>query len=251
VEFNHITSPRLHDSLTVFGIAILFAAPYLSSSPARYLIADLAIVTIVAWRFRTDTIRRIGLSIPLRHGCAAVISFGLLFLLAQAFVEQIAIETHGWRPAFSLSQVFHQEIVLRGLLLGALIRWRYSSAVLVAILFASLHPLFYWWAFDLLLPPTSVATLFVFGLATNLLFVRTGHIAFSFAVHAAWNLARFHAEYMVRGQYLSEAQTFAIYEGSGYALGAAVALLLYGMFLAPGINHRNEHVFSYPSRSRT
>jgi hypothetical protein len=223
------------DLLTTLSIGILFAAPYLSIArnlSTRYLIADAAIVAVVVFRFREDALRRLGLSVPTRDLYAALVTLAIGFLLAQQLVERIAssqqIEILNAMPLFSLSQVFHQEIVLRGLLLGAVIRILpspFGAGLICAIVFAGLHPLLFWWSFDLAIPLVSILSLFAFGLATNILFIRFEHIAFSFAAHAAWNVARFGGGYSLSGERIGEAQTFVVFEGSVEALWAAMALL--------------------------
>ena len=117
---------------------------------------------------------------------------------------------------------------MRGLLLGSLVPWFRSRVVLAiaaGVIFAGIHPVYVWLDDDLLLPPIALATLLAFGVATNLLFLRSGHVAFSFAVHAAWNLTRFGGIYVVKGRQISEAQSFGVIEGSGIALGVAATLL--------------------------
>jgi membrane protease YdiL (CAAX protease family) len=230
------------NTAVVLAVITLFAVPYLlipGTSPAKYLLPDIAILGVMAARFQGSSLRRMGLVVPPLHLGAALIALAGGVLLAGGIVEQISadrgIEIVGARPAFSLSQVLHQEIVLRGLLLGALARWFPSPAalaVLVAVIFAGVHPLLYWWSFDLVLPVTSIATLLGFGLATNILFIRSGHIAFSFAAHAAWNLVRFGDAYIVDGEFISEAQTFAVFEASWQALGTAAVFLAISVVVA-------------------
>ena len=72
----------------------------------------------------------------------------------------------------------------------------------------------------------SIATLLAFSLATNLLFLKFGHIGYSFAIHAGWNLTRFGGAYERAGVALTETDTIALIEGSLLALGASALLLL-------------------------
>lgn len=75
------------------------------------------------------------------------------------------------------------------------------------------------------LPLSAVATLLAFGAAANLLYLRAGHIAYSCALHAAWNLARFGTTTTLGGLPLTQTRSFALIEGSELALVAAVAVL--------------------------
>ena len=231
---SHVRRVVLNTGMAVL-VGALFVSPYLELAQAvasRYLLADAAIVALVALRYRSSALERLGLKIPLRHLMLAAATFGVGLAVAALLVNQIALgrelDIIGQHSAFSLSQVLHQEIVLRGLLLGALVAAVPTPNFMVvgfAAVFAGIHPLFFWFTFDLVTTTTAIATLFVFGLATNILFVRFGHIAFSAAAHAAWNLSRFGDAYVVRGRSISEAQSFAELEGSGLALGASIVLL--------------------------
>lgn len=229
-------APIASNAAMAVAVGALFIAPYLSrgDSFAKYLLPDLAIAGLFAWRFGSDAIRRVGLAIPPRHVVIAFVTLVIGFFAARAIVDQITttagIEILIPRPLFSLSQVLHQEIVMRAILLGALCAWFKSSTVLAAVaaaFFAATHPLLFWWIEGVMLPPFAVMTLFAFGLATNLLFLRAGHIAFSFSAHAAWNLARFGTGYLVLDLGLiSEAESFVAIEGSGLALGSATILVV-------------------------
>lgn len=237
-------SHRTFEYAAFFGVVgLLFALPYVVDFGAgayRYVVVDALIVAGLAWRGRVRLLATAGLRIPWRHALAIVACAPLLLLGADALFEAIRAETgvgvRGHRPWFSLSQVFHQELVLRGLLLGAVAKRfgaTFGVASGVAGFFALLHPLLFWYQGTAVLPWTAVASLFLFGLATNLVFFRSGHIGFCFALHAAWNLRRFGAEY---GDFdgrlrISEAESFAVFEGSGLAvmaglLGVAAVLLV-------------------------
>ncbi len=232
-------SRKAKDALAIGVVAALFAAPYftwIGDPHARYVAADTAILLLLAFRWRKDTIRRAGLGVPLKAWLPMLLLFVVGVLVAGALVglieQQRGFEVAGHRPLYSLSQVFHQELVLRGLLLGALAS-RFRSdlrvAVSVALVFAVLHPLLFVMQGRLVLPATTVLSLFLFGLATNWLFLRTRHIGFVFAMHAAWNLCRFGAHYrgvgdIDRGGFMSEAESFAVIEGAWPTVGAAVVL---------------------------
>jgi len=216
------------------AVIFLFVAPYAllrGDSPGRYLFADLGLVLLFVWRFRGDALRRLGLSIPPRQlaGAALALVAGIFLarvLIGKSFLDS-GIEIEGRHPLFSLSQVLHQEIVLRGILLLALKRWFRSRTVLagtVALGFAGVH-LIYFWIQEVDISLAAVTTLFLFGFATNLLFLQVEHIAFSFTAHAAWNVARFGTIYILGSVYVSEAESFAAIEGSGIVLAAAAGFL--------------------------
>lgn len=232
---------RIQDAVFILAILGLFAAPYVVSLGRpllQYLMPDALILLVVIWRFRERALRRIGLAIPARDFIVALASLAAGLLLVEnmldAITEMGGLVISGHRPFYSLTQVFHQELILHGLLLGTLASkfpLRYRVALSVALVFALIHPALYWWQWGLLLPATTTLTLFCFGLATNLLFLRAGHIAFAFAAHAAWNLIRFGTVYLRNGVPISEAESFADIEGSTIVLGASLALLLVVLLL--------------------
>lgn len=228
-----------------FALAILalFVMPYLTSwgwPAAHYLGPDLLIVGLAWLRFRNDAIRRLGLAMGGRDLLASLVLLAGGLIVAHGLMSLITTDTRiqisGHRPLFSASQVLHQELVLRGLLLGALAGCsasRVALAAVAAIAFAALHPLLFWWRWDLVLPATAGITLFAFAWATNLLFLRTGHIGYSLAVHAAWNLPRFGTHYGrdALGRPITEWASFAEIEGSPVALVAALLLLTFAFRL--------------------
>jgi hypothetical protein len=216
----------------IFG---LFAAPYVidpNTTAWRYVLADAAIGVVAALAFGRAALRRLGLAIPPRHLAAAVIAFFAVVAAAQPVVGAIEeaqqlqiLDPQRW---FSLSQVLHQELVLRAVLLGLLCRWISSRPVVGvagAVIFATTHVALYGIFEGTLLPLVAVATLATFALATNLLFLEFGHIGFSFAAHAGWNVSRFGGAYLLPGHAVSEVESFALIEGSPAALAMAAALL--------------------------
>ncbi len=239
-------SDRLIDGVAIALIAVLFALPYVAPfTPvlwSRYPLPDLLIVGIVIARWRGNALERLGLAVGLRDGLASIALLGVGLVATGFLVDAIAndagLELSGHRPFFSATQVFHQELVLRGLLLGALSRRmgsRLGLAIGVAMAFAALHPLNAWWQAGIVLPLETSISLFLFGFATNWVFLRSGHIGLSFAMHAAWNLQRFAANYrdVSTGRPLSEAQSFALIEGSGLAVLAGLLLVA----VVIGIDH--------------
>jgi len=157
-------SGKTKDALAIGVVAALFAAPYfawIGDPRARYLAADAAILLVLVLRWRQNAIRRAGLSVPPRAWVSMLFLFVVGMLVADALVgfieQQRGFEVSGHRPLYSLSQVFHQELVLRGLLLGTLasrFRSDLQLAVSVAVAFAVLHPLLFIMQGRLVLPVT-------------------------------------------------------------------------------------------------
>jgi hypothetical protein len=233
----------MREPAALTAIFALFAAPYVidpNTTAWRYVLADAAIGVVAALAFGRAALRRLGLAIPPRHLAAAVIAFFAVVAAAQPVVGAIEeaqqlqiLDPQRW---FSLSQVLHQELVLRAVLLGLLCRWIPSRPVVGvagAAIFATTHVALYGIFEGTLLPLVAVATLATFALATlatfalatNLLFLEFGHIGFSFAAHAGWNVSRFGGAYLLPGHAVSEVESFALIEGSPVALAMAAALL--------------------------
>jgi hypothetical protein len=118
------------EPVALAAIFALFAAPYLIDPDTtlwRYVLADAAIGAVAAFAFGRAAFTRLGLAIPLRHLAASVILFVAVVAAAQPAVRAIEaahqlqiLDPQRW---FSLSQVLHQEMVLRAVLLGLLCRW--------------------------------------------------------------------------------------------------------------------------------
>lgn len=222
----------------------LFLTPYVapnwaarcswSGAPAlHYLVPDVLIAGVIAYRCRGSTLRHLGLAVPARALVSAIGLFAVGLLVSGALFDVAArrsgLEILGRDPLYSLSQVLHQEIVLRSLLLQALGSWlpgRIDRAIVGAFVFAVLHAILFGWVFAVGTAPTTFATLLCFGFAGNLLFLSAGHLAYSFALHAAWNVMRFGRAYLAWGADLSEPETFLLVEGSPSVLLAAVMIVL-------------------------
>lgn len=230
------------------AIGAVFLLPYAGDGFWwRYLAADAAILATAALALGRRAPERLGLRIPLRHlGAGAAL---LVFAAATALVfvrrvlpdagldVELQLRPH-W-VALSVSQAFHQEIVLRGGLLGA-VRRRVGSdlaaSVPVAVAFVAAHAVFFGWKDGTVLPLAALATLFAFAWVGNQLFLSFGHVAFPLALHAGWNAVRFNAEYDVLWprRRLAEGETFAVVEGHPLALlGALVLVVGIAIWLRP------------------
>ena len=125
----------------------------------------------------------------------------------------------GWRSR-PLFQVLNEEMVLRALLLGVLLkkcktRWtRLSASSGVALVFSLLHLALYWLKDGIILSDWTLLNLFLFGAWANAMWLATSHIGWGFAVHLAWNLTRFGGDFLAGGHVVPEAQTFNLIEGS-------------------------------------
>jgi membrane protease YdiL (CAAX protease family) len=92
-----------------------------------------------------------------------------------------------------LFQALNEEIFFRALLIGFILQFARSAALVsagLAFVFSAAHFLLYRFANPLhvALSLTALATLFFTGMAWNNLYLRFRHIGFSWALHAGWNV---------------------------------------------------------------
>lgn len=208
----------------------------------RFPLATLGILLIAQLGYGRQGWQRLGLVIPGWHAAAALsllvavygLSLWLQALLAglqgMSYIRPSGIAAWLWQTGL-LFQVLNEEILLRALLLGWLKRQLHSELLIMLVttaVFAGLHILLYVWLADVRLEPGPLVTLLSYCLIANLLFLRSGHIAFAFALHAGWNLNRFTAVYVDGGQRLSEAQSFNAIEGQLWPWMLGLWLILLG-----------------------
>lgn len=206
----------------------------------RFPLATLGILLIAQLGYGRDGWQRLGLVIPRWHAAAALallatlygLSLWLQALLAGlqglSYMQPTGTAAWLWQTGL-LFQVLNEEILLRALLLGWLKRKLRSERLIMLVttaVFAGLHILLYLFLADVSLAPGPLLTLLIYCLIANLLFLRSGHIAFAFALHAGWNLNRFTAVYVDGSQRLSEAQTFNAIEGKLWPWMLGLWLLL-------------------------
>jgi membrane protease YdiL (CAAX protease family) len=97
--------------------------------------------------------------------------------------------------------------------------------ILSAVFFTAGHHAFYGLA-STEIDWLATLTLFSFGGIANLLFVRYGHVGYPFAIHYAWNLERFNAQYYLDGTRISEGATFDFIEGAPWVAVAASTIFV-------------------------
>lgn len=148
----------------------------------------------------------------------------------QGFVPGPVSENPGWKY-LAVFQALNEEMVLRALLLTWLSRHvskRIALCVLVAVVFALAHAVYYGLvAGEAALSPAALLSLFLFGFAGNLIFIESGSITTSYAIHAAWNINRFGQDWTAAasGLPMPEGLGFNLVEGNASVLGLALILV--------------------------
>ncbi len=184
--------------------------------------------------WRKDFLFRVGLKMN------AVILLTVLFLMlslttgAHGLMKYIAnrngvmIQYADYRNFIhDLFYTLNEEIILGAVLLGY-VKQRFRNlkpaaiSVLVAILFAGVHYLFYRWIFldNGILSWLTLSSLIMVGILRNNLILTTGHIGFSWAFHASWMAVMFgtYHYYTDNLEGLLEYQRFNLYLGSPLTL---------------------------------
>ena len=154
-----------------------------------------------------------------------------MILGQEGFVPGPVSENLGWRY-LSVFQALNEEMVLRALLLTWLSRHvsrRTALCVLAAAVFALAHGVYYGLvAREAVLSVTAMMSLFLFGFAGNLIFLESGSIVASYAMHVAWNINRFGQDWRISasGLPMPEGLGFSLVEGNALAIGLALILVL-------------------------
>lgn len=176
--------------------------------------------------------------------------FLMLILTAGGYVLMKSIATRAcvviqyadWRNFIhDLFYTLNEEMILGAMLLGWF-RYRFRKlhpaavSVLVAILFACLHYVFYRWIFmdRGILNWLALSSLAMVGILRNNLILTTGHVGFSWALHASWMALMFgtHHYHSVSLEKLMEYERFNLYLGSPltFAIIATLAIISFGFF---------------------
>jgi membrane protease YdiL (CAAX protease family) len=220
-------------------LLIAFALPYWLDSWWKFIPSSVLIVASMRALSPAQYRSWLGLRLSgraLAMTAGLLIAFHLLarLVIVQSVESQQVLYMQDWHPLgwrfTHLFQALNEEMLFRGLLLGAWMRsWNRPGTVSVvtAAVFSLAHLAFYALNSGVVLSPSALATLFAFGLAANWLFMRFGHIGYAYALHAGWNTVRFTAIYVpfARNDVLSEAQTFNLIEGSGPVLVLGLLVL--------------------------
>jgi membrane protease YdiL (CAAX protease family) len=165
-----------------------------------FILASAAIVAALRLLLGRQWASLAGLALPPAHALLVVMAFVAVATASQVLLPLVyeAAALKAKSPSLAeqvgfLFQALNEEIVLRALLLGFLVHFARSAALVslgAAFLFALAHFLLYrfsnpmHWALSM----SALATLFLAGVAMNNLYLAFRHIGFSWALHAGWNV---------------------------------------------------------------
>lgn len=153
-----------------------------------------------------------------------IITFLSFFIMKFISLSQsITIQLRNWKGYIHiLFYVLNEEIVLGAITLFLMVRKLklspLAASLILALMFSVIHLVFYRWIFNdrVFLYITTLITLFLIGIVRNNLILYTGHIGYSWALHAGWMLVMFGCDHYsnAAGDYLSESNRFNLYLGS-------------------------------------
>ena len=179
---------------------------------------------------------KLGISITIRQFFYTLILFLILLPCSWAFILHIAAEN---KIQFSATQsvnfihiffyTLNEEMIMGGLFLFFL-KNRYPKlhplyiSFMAAVFFATVHYVFYRWIFQEpargILTISAMISLLMIGMIRNNLILKTGHIAYSWALHFSWMAIMFGFFFYIPGKpgVISETHRFNIFLGNDLTL---------------------------------
>jgi hypothetical protein len=193
-----------------------------------------------------DNLKITGLKLKTNTIIISIVSAILLTLASLLLMKvigenkDISIQFTHWKSYYHIIfYVLNEEIVLGAITLYYLVKVLkiepLLASVLLAIAFAIFHLVFYRWIFSdrTFLNISTLVTLFLVGLVRNNLIIQTGHIGYSWALHAGWMLAMFGCTHFIslEENYLSESSRFNLYLGSSFMLIISIFLAAISIYI--------------------
>lgn len=254
-------APRRGRLRLVAGVAgILISFVGLTYMPDRgwwWSLTGSALIVAAAYQaWPTDALRRLGL----RYDRGSILVCALLLLtcaigsyvMIRFVISQSEFRFEpfwqqrrwGLQLLHTVGQTLNEEMVVGALLLGAVRRVLPRAsvsfiAVIVAAAFSVLHFVFYHWVLVNTynygtLELSVVATLWMVGIVRNLLILRSGHIAYAWALHFGFNVHAFSGWVRdANGSYLNEPAMFNVLLGHPAALAVTTTLAVLTFLLVP------------------
>ena len=217
-------------------------------------IGSILIIFLSYLIWKKGFLKQIGLQLNLQTITKSIIlaiiiaACSLLIMKNIGNKNDIQIEYFNWRDYYhDIFYILNEEIVIGAILLFALInKWKIRpviASLCLAIFFSLIHYSFYKWiAADRgVLGILTLITLFLAGFVRNSLFIQTGHIGYSWALHFGWIAIMFGSSHsnLTTNMYVAEPERFNLYLGSVEML--IISVILAGFFLAYWIKKYSPH----------
>ena len=168
-----------------------------------------------------------------RRDIGIALGLCVIFFLLSRFLIEITLAEKGYYLSWGYwldymatpFQALNEEFVFRALLLTALLQLgvnKWKSIFIPALIFTIFHWIFYHFNMTLEnrgdLDIAALSSIFLFGVATNSIFLATRSVAIPWALHCGWNLNRFGSKIIpLEGAdhlNLREYMTFNLLEGA-------------------------------------
>jgi hypothetical protein len=220
-------------------ITIALIVPYTMNDWWKFLPSLGLILILTRWKTR-KLAKELGISLSVSQFLTLCIIFAVTTAVANKLVPFLLdkegilqIRGPNWNLGWALmpvTQSLGEELVLRASLLRGLLAVSLNHraiSLFAALLFMIWHLVFFPFAQNSWLSVPTLFTLFLFGYATNRLFLYHQNIGVPLALHAGWNFVKFKGEFFdkVTQRPLSEALAFNAVEGSFEVLGLAICLV--------------------------
>lgn len=220
-------------------ITIALIVPYTMNDWWKFLPSLGLILILTRWKTR-KLAKELGISLSVSQFLTLCIIFAVTTAVANKLVPFlldkegiVQIRGSNWNLGWALmpvTQSLGEELVLRALLLRGLLAVSLNHiaiSLFAAFLFMIWHLVFFPIAQNSWLSVPTLITLFLFGYATNRLFLYHQNIGVPLALHAGWNFVKFKGEFFnkVTQMPLSEALAFNAVEGSLEVLGLAICVV--------------------------
>ena len=192
-------------------------------------VGTIAIIILSYLIWNKDFLYHSGLKIKavaiLKSVIAAVLLTSLTFLIMTYIAnrEGVLVIFTNWRNYYhDIFYVLNEEIILGAMPLILLVdRWKLKpvfASVVLALVFALIHFVFYKWIFNDrgIIQISTLLTLFLVGIIRNNLIISTGHIGYSWALHFSWMAIMFGSahQFIADNSRLTEPNRFNLYLGS-------------------------------------
>jgi hypothetical protein len=198
---NAMAITRLERIRALLVVAALMPWPLLAG-PANwwaYALATAAILVALRFLLGQQWANSAGLKLHPLDALAALAAFALVAAGTKMLLPGIYAANHltAGLPKIEqqfgfLFQAFNEEILFRALMIGLVLQYARSAALVslgLAFVFSAAHFLLYrFGTLHMVLSVPALATLFFAGATMNNLYLAFRHIGFSWALHAGWNV---------------------------------------------------------------
>ena len=241
-------------SRALIGVSLIaLGIPYLAMTWWKYASATVIILFCFRLAYPLQWKKVLGLEISRQAWIRGLGLIVMLSLISEGVIRAICLgsgvirvpepflSTWIFQPTF---QALNEEMIARAFAFFVLGKWIRNQTVLVwvlAALFMALHYVFILSYEHIVLSWVVLASLLFASVAMNRIFLRSGTIIYTFAIHMAWNYRKFGPQYFFEstGLPLKDGHKFNLVEGSYGVLLVCVILCVWSHRQKSVINRSN------------